>query len=355
MPPHQPSAYDRTMQKLAIVVELQQRPPIDFLHHRRSSVLSKTGNSSKAAANVAPTAPAVADPVVADPVVAVAAPITSNRKRDGVSTGAEVERKGYDLHKWEYVLFSKTSTQSDPQLLGSFVDRQQANAKLHERTHYDNIEGGMAAVTRRLVYERSPSKLLKAELTLTNGEEHVVWVDRRLVDLQHDLTKKQRALKKWSADRPKLPHYIVECEFMTRGTTETPQQVLEEDDDDGDGDGDGSVPAISHEQVGVLNGEIGLDRLPLVTFTERGLANEHAGALFLHHSAVKAEIRIPLDDFWWAGNAMTIHKEAEKAAGMPGALYNAEMDTHDMNTRLGFDMIRVAVHAVDDLSGPLNI
>lgn len=173
----------------------------------------------------------------------------------------------------------------------------------------------------------TPSKLLKVELTLTNGEKSVLWVERRLVDLQHDLTNKKRALKKWSANRPKLPLYIVECEFMTRMTTETPQQVP--------GESDESIPAMPREQVGALSGEIELYRLPLAPFTERELANEHAGTLFLEHSRVREEIRWPVDDYWWEEHAVAIHMEAEKVARMPEALYVAEMYTHDMNTRLG--------------------
>ncbi|KAF3064177.1 hypothetical protein GL218_01520 [Daldinia childiae] len=367
MPPHQRATYDRSMQKLTIVAELQNRIPIRFDHHQRSSILPEAKKSDKAAAN-APSVtnvliatpaitnpvvvtPAIAGPVVTDPViadqVADAAPITSKRKSGDVSTGAEVDEKGSYLHKWEYVLFSRTN-QNDPEKLpGSFVNREQANAKLDEITHHDNIEGGMAAVTRRLVYVYSPSKLLKVELTRTNGEECVLWVERRLVDLQHDLTKKERALKKWSANRPKLPLYIVECEFFTRGTIETPQQVSEESD--------GSIPVMPHEQVGILNDEIERYRLPLAIFTERGLANEHAGAMFLEHSRVKEEIRWPVDDDWWAEHAVVIHREAEKVARTPEALYVAEMYTHDMNTRLGFDMIRVGVDVVDDVNGPLNI
>ncbi|KAI1644779.1 uncharacterized protein F4817DRAFT_345706 [Daldinia loculata] len=364
MPPHQTATYARPMQKLTIIAELQNRIPIDFDHHKRSGMLTEAENSGKAAANVPAIAnvpaamnvpaaanvliatPAIADPVVADQA-ADAAPITSKHKRGGVSTGAEVDGKGSYLHKWEYVLFSRTNIQNDPQQLdGSFVDREQANAKLDEITRRDNSEDGIAAVTRRLVYEYTPCKLLKVKRTLTNGEERVLWVERRCVDLQHDLTKSKRALKKWSANRPKLPLYIVECEFMTRMTAETPQQVP--------GESDESIPAMVHEQIGALSGEIELYRLPLAPFTERDLANEHAGTLFLEHSRVREEIRWPVDDYWWEEHAVAIHMEAEKVARMPGALYVAEMYTHDMNTRLGFDMIRVGVYAVDDVNGPMN-
>ncbi|KAI1661650.1 hypothetical protein F4813DRAFT_398246 [Daldinia decipiens] len=349
-------------QNLTIVTELQNRIPIHFDRHPRSSILPEAESSDSSAANspvlVATNVPAaanilIANPTIAEPVVtdqdqsADAAPITSEYKRGGVSTEAGVDGKGSYSYKWKYVLFSRTN-QNDPQELpGLFVNREQANAELDKITHHDNIEGGMTAVTRRLAYVYTPSKLLKVELTLTNGEERILWVERRLVDLQHDLTKKERALKKWSPNRPKLALYIVECEFMTRGTTETPQQAPEESD--------GSIPAMSHEQVGALSGETELYRLPLTIFTERGLANEHAGTLFLNHSRVKEEIRWPVDDDWWAEHAVPIHREAEKAARIPKALYAAEMYTHDMNTRLGFDKIRVAVSAVDDVNGPLNI
>ncbi|KAI1374935.1 hypothetical protein F4677DRAFT_446842 [Hypoxylon crocopeplum] len=266
-------------------------------------------------------------------------------------------------HSWEYVLYCKSNTQTHPlnqgipnhttQLPGSYVKRAEANAKLDETTSYDHFDGGMAAVSRRHAYEHTPYKLLKVELTLSTGEERVLWVERRLVNLAKDLTQKERSLKKWSAPRPKLPHYIVECEFMTQGTTETPQQQLSEDDDAND-DGD-AAGLINHGVVGAYTGDIKLERLPLVTFTERGLANDHAGALFLRHSAVSEAIRGPLDDFWWANNAVPIHREAEKAAKAPDARYVAELYTYDMRTRLGFDSIRVAVYTVDDVLGPLNI
>ncbi|KAI0850915.1 hypothetical protein F5Y00DRAFT_268006 [Daldinia vernicosa] len=376
MSPHQMTTYDRSMQKLTIVAELQNRIPIDFDQHERSSTPTESEISDNATEN-APTAmnafasinvpasknvpaamkvPAVAriptpTPTIVDPVVADKAagpaPITSKDKRGCVSTKAELDGRGPYLYKWEYVLFSTTN--DPPELPGTFVNREQANAKLAEIMHHDDTKGGMAALTRSVVYEYTPSKLLKVTRTLTNGEERVLWVERRLVNLQHDLTKKERALKKWSANRPKLPLYIVECEFMTRTTTETPQQVLGEESDDG------SIPAVlPHEQVGAFSGEIELYRLPLVIFTERELANEHARTLFLEHSRIKEEIRRPIDDYWWAQHAVVIHEEADKAARMPDALYVAEMYTHDMNTRLGFDMIRVAVHAVDDVNGPLN-
>ncbi|KAI1464726.1 uncharacterized protein F4812DRAFT_466956 [Daldinia caldariorum] len=315
----------------------------------------------------------------------------------------------FAVHKWEYLIFSMTNLpnrtnrrlqnyfeedrdrdrdiirEQATQLPGSFVSREQANAKLDELTRYDNFKvgGTTAAVTRRHVYEHTPSRLLRVELTLNTGEERVLWVERRLVDIQRDLTKKARALKKWAAKRPALPHYIVECEFMTQKTTETPRRGFygdgksnsdnDDDNNNNDNDKDNGIdidapPAavFSHEQVGALSGEIELDRLPLATFTERGLANAHAGALFLRHSAVREEIRCALDDFWWTKHAVAIHGEVERRVAVAGGkeeeeegegtrLYVAEMYTLDMRARLGFDMIRVAVHKVDDVCGPLNI
>ncbi|KAI6092520.1 hypothetical protein F4821DRAFT_278800 [Hypoxylon rubiginosum] len=250
-----------------------------------------------------------------------------------------------------------------------FATREKANARLDQITQYDKFEGGMAAVSRRLVYEDTPLRLLKVELTLNTGEERVLWVERCLVNLDRDLTKNQRALKKWSATRPKLPHYIVECEFMTRKTTETPLQLqylsLEEDEESEEGEeGEAIVTEPSSKASQNLtaataatgySGDIELNRLPLVTFTDRTLANEHAGDLFLEHSAVSREIRGPLDDFWWANNAVPLHRDAEAAAREEDALYVAELDTRGMVARLGFDWIRVAVYKVDDVRGPLNI
>ncbi|KAI2471482.1 hypothetical protein F4781DRAFT_440372 [Annulohypoxylon bovei var. microspora] len=259
-------------------------------------------------------------------------------------------------HKFEYALYIANNTQSlarsdirenATQLPESFTDREQANAKLLELTRYENFEGDIDAVTRRNIFEYTPLKLLKAELTLTTGEERVFWVDRHLVDLQK-LTKRQQRSKKWSAKRPALPHFIVECEFMTRSISETPQQPSSDDNVDGD-------ITMSDEVVGVETGDLELERLPLATFTDRTLANDHAGMLFLRHSAIREEIRGPLDDFWWVNNPVAVHREAEKKIGKRDGLYAAELYTMDMNTRLGFDWIRVAVYAVDDVTGPLNI
>ncbi|KAI1393604.1 uncharacterized protein F4822DRAFT_439625 [Hypoxylon trugodes] len=263
----------------------------------------------------------------------------------------------FDGWKWSYGIWSLVNSHAadigngnemiKKYLTGPFATRETANAKLHELTNYDQFDGGLAAVARRHAYEQPGSKLLKVELTLATGEDRVLWVERRLVNVQTDFTKRERRLKKWSAERPKLPHYIVECEFVIHGTGGTPQKVP-------------SSPihcdaAIADEVIGTHNGEIELNRLPLITFTDRGLANEHAGELFLRHSAVNEAIRKPLDDFWWANNAVTLHTEIQKTIREPGRLYTVELYTGDMNVRLGFDLIRVAVHAVDDVTGPLNI
>ncbi|KAI8966793.1 hypothetical protein F5Y11DRAFT_361839 [Daldinia sp. FL1419] len=285
----------------------------------------------------------------------------------------ETGDKTLTVQRWEYVIRSKivsTEISNGPrnysdiheqatQLPGSFVNREKANAKLDEITRYGSFEDGMAVITRRHVYEDNPSRLLRVELTLNTGEEHVMWVERRLVNIQTDLNKKERKLKKWSALRPKLPHYIVECEFMTQKLTQTPQLIPQDsasyNDYDTDTETNQDTPNHPHEQIGFPNGEIELDRLPLTTFTEGGLANEYAGKLFLRHSAVQEQIRGPLDDFWWMNNAVAIHGEAEKRTKELGKLYAAEMYTGEMHARLGFDWMRVAVYRVDDINGPLNI
>ncbi|KAI1212327.1 uncharacterized protein F4807DRAFT_457826 [Annulohypoxylon truncatum] len=263
-------------------------------------------------------------------------------------------------HKFEYPIYIANNAQNiarngdirdhATQFPKSFTDREQANAKLLELTQYENFEGDVAGVVRRNIFEYTPLKLLKAEVKLSTGEERVFWVDRHLVELRN-LTKKERRSKKWSAKRPALPHFIVECEFMTRSTSETPRQPLDEDEGDSV---EGDIQMCS-EVVGDQTGDLELQRLPLATFTDRRLANDHAGALFLKHSAVCEEIRTPLDDFWWVNNAVAAHREAEKKAGEKDGLYVAEIYSMDMNTRLGFDWIRVAVYAVDDVTGPLNI
>ncbi|KAI1452108.1 hypothetical protein F4805DRAFT_463125 [Annulohypoxylon moriforme] len=261
-------------------------------------------------------------------------------------------------YKFEYVIYITNDSQNlasnddihdhATQFTESFTNREQANAKLLELTQYENFEGDVDAVTRRNIFEYTPLKLLKAEITLATGEERVFWVDRHLVELQN-LTKRQQRSRKWSAKRPALPHFIVECEFMTRGTSETPEQPTDDESNVEEG------VRMSDETVGNQNGDIELERLPLTTFTDRKLANDHAGALFLRHSAVSEEIRTPLDDFWWVNNAVSAHREAEKKARERDGRYSAEIYSMDMNTRLGFDWMRVAVYAVDDVTGPLNI
>lgn len=274
--------------------------------------------------------------------------------------------------KWEYVICCATGTEKFAsenqiaehafQLPEHYIIREKANKRLDEITHYDNIEGGMAAVTRRNVFLDTPFKLLKVELTLSTGEERVLWVERRLVNIKADLNHRQRALKKWAANRPKLPLYIVECEFLTHSRTEEPLREAEEEEKEQQNEENReahehgvNAQTISQEQIGGYTGDIELERLPLLTFSDRKLANEHAGAMFLHHSAVNEAIRCPLDDFWWANNAVPIHKEAEQAAKAPGARYLAELSTQNMSSRVGFEWMRVAVYKVDDVSGPLNI
>ncbi|XDG00542.1 hypothetical protein ABKA04_000157 [Annulohypoxylon sp. FPYF3050] len=270
-------------------------------------------------------------------------------------------------HKFEYPIYVAHNTQGISRSYDlrdhavphpeTFTSREQANAKLLELTNYENFDG----VTRKEVFEYTPLKLLKAKLTLSSGEQRVLWVDRHVVDLRN-LTKREQSSRKWSAKRPALPHFIVECEFMTRSTSEEPQQVPKQieptsdsDDDDEEGGTNNNNIQISDEQIGDYTGDLELERLPLATFTDRQLANDHAGLLFLRHSAVREEIRTPLDDFWWTNNAIPAHKEATQKAGEKDGRYVAEIYTMDMNTRLGFDWMRVAVYAVDDVTGPLNI
>lgn len=229
-------------------------------------------------------------------------------------------------HKFEYPMYVAHNTQGISQSYDlrdhavphpeTFTSREQANAKLLELTKYENFDG----VTRKDVFEYTPLKLLKAKLTLSSGEQRVLWVDRHLVDLRN-LTKREQSSRKWSTKRPAFPHFIVECEFMTRSTSEELQQVPKQvgptsdtdSDDSDDSDDEGGTNngiQISEEQVGDYTGDLELERLPLTTFTDRQLANDHAGLLFLRHSAVREEIRTPLDDFWWTNNAIPAHKEA---------------------------------------------
>ncbi|KAI1082257.1 hypothetical protein F5B20DRAFT_587906 [Whalleya microplaca] len=292
-----------------------------------------------------------------------------NRVRKPLGVDSHIET----THKWEYTIVCTENAQDltpgddiknhARRLPGSFMKRDEANAELEKITSYDQFDDTTHVVQRRYTYEHTPFKLLKVELTLATGEQRVLWVERRLVDLKRDLKQSEKKMKKWSAKRPRLPHYVVECEFIRQVTAEEPQQqrwdegVMDMDiDTDVDAVGGGATAVPPREVVGGFNRDIELNRLPLTTFTVRELANEYAAELFLLHSAVREETRGPYDDYWWVQSALPIHREAEgRAKGVGSGLYVADLDTDYMRTRLGFDRLRVSVHAVDDVAGPLNI
>ncbi|KAI0014125.1 hypothetical protein F4779DRAFT_207535 [Xylariaceae sp. FL0662B] len=291
----------------------------------------------------------------------------------------EDTQQTHTTHKWEYVILSTTNaTDLGPgehikdrahQLPGSFVLREEANTELEKMTAPDQFDDGGAVVEqRRYTYVHTPNRQLRVELTLAGGEQRVLWVERRLVDLRHDLKANERRLKKWSGARVRLPLYIVQGEMMLYATTEEPQQLRQWDeggdveaDADVDGGGGSNEMAVElpcREVVGSFSGVIKPNKLQPRAFTVRKLANEHAAWLFLELSKVREEARGPLDDYWWHHNAVPVHKEAERRAkgvGDGDGLYVADLETSDMRTRLGFDRFRIVVYANDDVEGPLNI
>ncbi|KAI5919935.1 hypothetical protein F4810DRAFT_457005 [Camillea tinctor] len=112
--------------------------------------------------------------------------------------------------------------------------------------------------------------------------------------------------------------------------------------------------------------------LPLETFTDRALANARASELFRSYARVVGPLRNVLDDHWWAVNAVPADEEARRAIagtatiadgkkaegereGEGEGLYDAQLDTQGMRSRLGYDRLYVRVRGVEDLQGPVNI
>ncbi|KAI1637610.1 hypothetical protein F4809DRAFT_640282 [Biscogniauxia mediterranea] len=97
----------------------------------------------------------------------------------------------------------------------SFVERVAANRRLDELTAADKSGGLGGAVVWRATVLDTPLRLLRVDLALASGRRMRLWVDRQLVDVRRDIkTKKERDLVKWSRQRPRLPHYVVECGFL---------------------------------------------------------------------------------------------------------------------------------------------
>ncbi|KAI8952814.1 hypothetical protein F4801DRAFT_599278 [Xylaria longipes] len=229
----------------------------------------------------------------------------------------------------------------------SFADREKANEYLYKKTSPEAV-GGLEAIASRTTTLEGPERLLKVDITLTNGDHHLMWVERGMVALNNLKEEKRRQVQWQSTPRPKFPHYIVMCDLITYETS--PVTRCEDDEDD----------AMSlDDQAGELGSSglnIGLqiEKLPPMTFTIREMANEHAAKLFLQNTRVDKRFAEPSDVHWWKCNALPEHKRAVIDARKPDGLYELAMEVHDMNSRLGWDQILVHVHEVDDVNGPVN-
>ncbi|KAI0455582.1 hypothetical protein F5B21DRAFT_523312 [Xylaria acuta] len=229
----------------------------------------------------------------------------------------------------------------------SFADREKANEYLYKKTSPEAV-GGLEAIANRTTTLEGPERLLKVDITLTNGEHHLMWVERGTVVLNNLKEDKRRQVQWQPTPRPKFPHYIVTCDLVTYETR--PVTRCEDDGDD--------VMSLD-DQAGELgssglNIELRIEKLPPMTFTIREMANDYAAKLFLQNSRVDARFAEPSDVHWWKCNALPEHKKAMSGARRPDGLYELAMEVHDMNSRLGWDQILVHVHEVDDVTGPVN-
>ncbi|GAP87502.1 hypothetical protein SAMD00023353_2600470 [Rosellinia necatrix] len=235
----------------------------------------------------------------------------------------------------------------------TFADREKANEYLDRKTSPAAV-GGLEAVVRRAVSLEGPERLLRVDIELANGERHLMWVERGLVALR-DLKERKRREVQWQPrPRPRFPHYVVTCDLIRYDAS--PISRSDDDDDDNDKcDGIGAMDQNGRPAGSTgLSVELRIKKLPPVTFTFREMANEHAGMLFLEKCKVDRRFAVPLDVYWWQCNAVPEHKEAVARARRADGLYEATLDSQNMNSRLGWDQILVHVHEVDDVIGPVN-
>ncbi|KAI1752881.1 hypothetical protein F4782DRAFT_498935 [Xylaria castorea] len=227
----------------------------------------------------------------------------------------------------------------------SFADRQKANEYLYKETSPE-VVGGLEAIASRTTTLEGPERLLKVDITLTNGEHYLQWVKRDLVVL-NDI-KDKRKQRKWKpTPRPKIPHYVVECDLLTY---ETSLVTRCEDDED--------AMSLDDRDTGLgdlgLNIKLTTEKLKRKSFSIREMANDYAAKMFLENTRVTKLFAESSDVHWWRHNALPEHKKAMSDACRLDGLYGLEMDAHDMNSRLGWDQITVHVNEVDDISGPVN-
>lgn len=167
-----------------------------------------------------------------------------------------------------------------------FADRKMANEYLYKKTSPDEV-GGLEAIANRTTTLEGPERLLKADITLTNGEHYLMWVERGVVVLG-DLNEKRRKQAQWQpTPRPTLSHYTVTCDLITYDTSRVTR--CEEDEAAGD--------AMSVSDLGSSGLEITLriEKLPPKAFTIREMANDYAGKLFLQRSrSINSLLSLPM-------------------------------------------------------------
>ncbi|KAI0969342.1 hypothetical protein F4678DRAFT_463603 [Xylaria arbuscula] len=233
----------------------------------------------------------------------------------------------------------------------SFADREKANKYLDRKTSPE-VVGGLDAIVNRTTTLEGPERLLKVDITLANGEHHLMWVERDMVVLKN-LPLKKRIQEQWKPNpRPKFPHYSVTCDLIRYDTSLVTRRAGADNSDDDD------TTTLSDYDVRIgsygVDIELQIQKLPSATFTIREKANEYAGKLFLEQTKVDRRFAEPSDVHWWRCNVLPGHKMAVSAARRVDGLYEMEMDVHDMSSRLGWNQILVHVTEVDDVNGPVN-
>ncbi|KAI0187726.1 hypothetical protein EV127DRAFT_410147 [Xylaria flabelliformis] len=233
----------------------------------------------------------------------------------------------------------KTKTDLD------FADRQKANKHLYDKKSLELV-GGFDAIASQTTTLEGPEQLLKMDIMSTDGKHFLAWVERDQVVLKK-LKKKKREQQQWQpTPRPKIPHYVVECDLLTYDLSPvTPC----EDDEDGVLGSDDREDELERVNIGSTT-----EKFERKSFSIREMANDYAAKMFLEHTRVNKWFATSSDIRWWRENALPEHKKAMSEAREPGGLYELGMGAHDMNSRLGWDQIMVHVHEVDDIAGPVN-
>ncbi|TRX91793.1 hypothetical protein FHL15_007346 [Xylaria flabelliformis] len=237
----------------------------------------------------------------------------------------------------------KKKTKSDM----DFADRQKANRHLYNKKSLELV-GGFDAIARQTTTLEGPEQLLKMDIMSTDGKHFLAWVERDQVVLKK-LKKKKREQQQWRpTPRPKIPHYVVECDLLTYDPSLVPPCENDEDGAMGSDDRDGGLGSLR------LNIGLTAEKFERKSFSIREMANDYAAKLFLENTRVNKWFATSSDIRWWRENALPEHKKAMSEAREPGGLYELGMDVHDMNSRLGWDQITVHVREVDDIVGPAN-